>query len=148
MNILSLGVNLCFIGFITIGSSLMTGCRGSTANIVEGIGIPAPAEVPYSYAINNKKLARTIEVTRVDAREIDGLLQAQVTVRNRTKKTARFEYRVEWFDKDGFEITSPVQPWKPEMLYGKMEKILMVTATSPEAKRYRVALRFPQKLWK
>ena len=141
---------MCVLMLMVLVSAMaLTACGpGTTANIVEGISVSSPQEVPYSYTINNKKLAGKINVTRLNARDVDGIAQAQVTIVNLKKDTVRFEYRVQWFDEDGFEITSGVQPWKPDLVYGKMQKMIMATGTSPQAVRYRIAFRLPQETWK
>ena len=140
---------LMLVGIVmAVGAAaLFSGCANRSANIVSGVAVAEGADLPYSYIINNKKLADRVEVVRLDARTVDGIAQAQITVLNNTKKSQRFEYWVQWFDKDGFAISSAVQSWQPVLIYGRMEKTLLATAPSEDAVRYRVAFKMPEELW-
>ncbi len=70
-----------------------------------------------------------------------GLLQIFVSGHNRSPKTKRFRYRVEWLDADGFVIDTKTSVWLPMSALGKSPFQIKAVAPRPEAVNFRMDTR-------
>jgi uncharacterized protein YcfL len=68
------------------------------------------------------------------------LLKIQVAVRNTTTSRQRFNYRFEWFNKQGMRIDTKLSSWQPETLHGKETKWLQAVAPTPDAVDFQLKL--------
>jgi len=119
--------------------------KRTTANVAVGQVIEGQEgeTLQKDYFINDKSLAKDIEVLDVKARQVGEFLEGQAVVRNRKKQTVHFEYRFEWFDQEGFPIESNIALWKPELLYGRESKHLQALCPKPAAKGFKIMIREP-----
>lgn len=62
----------------------------------------------------------------------DGFMQAQVSGENKSGTYQVLEYRIVWFDKDGFKIESILSKWNTVPAYAKQP--FYINATSPDTK--------------
>jgi uncharacterized protein YcfL len=70
-----------------------------------------------------------------------GLLELYVSGYNNSYSTKRFQYRVEWLDKDGLPIESKATTWLSMSATGKNNFSFRVAATSPKAVDFRMDTR-------
>ena len=70
-------------------------------------------------------------------------LEAQAIIKNRKKYTVQFEFRVDWFDEEGFPIDSNVSLWKPDLLYGAQTKWITAICPKPQARGFKFMIRYP-----
>lgn len=70
-----------------------------------------------------------------------GLLQIFISGRNKSSKTKRFRYRVEWLDADGLVIDTKTSVWLPASAMGKSPFQIKVVAPRPEAVNFRMDTR-------
>jgi len=70
-----------------------------------------------------------------------GFLELQVSGFNKSYKTKRFRYRVEWLDNDGFLISSKTSVWLRMSAMGKSPFSFTVVAPRPEAVNFRMDTR-------
>lgn len=81
----------------------------------------------------------SIEITQaVTKRGDSGFLELQVDGYNRSYKTKRFKYRVEWLDENGFLIQSKTSVWLPMSAMGKSPFSLKVVSPTPKAVNFRM----------
>jgi len=83
-----------------------------------------------------------LKVVDMRAQRRDGLLRIQFTVANLSPKNERLHYRFRWLDADGFTVWEE-EPWKPELIYGKQDKVIQVTAPTFKAVDFRLEMQSP-----
>ncbi len=69
--------------------------------------------------------------------------KAAVDIRNLTDRRFDLEYRVVWFDRDGFPIQEDMAVWHPFSLTPHQIRTMTTQAKDPEAYKIRFTLRFP-----
>ena len=83
-----------------------------------------------------------IEVTQAVTKRNDaGFLELYVNGYNRSYKTKRFRYRVEWLDENGLLIQSKTSVWLPGSAMGQSPFSLKAVAPVPKAVNFRMDTR-------
>jgi uncharacterized protein YcfL len=83
-----------------------------------------------------------IEVTEAVTRRNDaGFLELFVNGHNKSPKTKRFRYRVEWLDEDGLMIETKTSVWLPMSAMGKSPFSFKVVAPRTNAVDFRMDTR-------
>ena len=94
--------------------------------------------------VSNPRLQKKIEIdVNAKSRRLNGNLEINVQLTNRTKKTRKFEYKFLWFDRDGFEISRSRGNWTPMVIDGRESMGVQGTAPIPEATSFKLQLRLP-----
>ena len=70
-----------------------------------------------------------------------GLLQIFITGHNKSSKTKRFRYKVEWLDADGLVIETRTSVWQPMSAMGKSGFQIKSVAPRAEAVNFRMDTR-------
>ena len=84
-------------------------------------------------------IGESIEITEAVTKRNDaGFLELHVNGYNRSYKTKRFRYRVEWLDEDGLLIQSKTSVWLPASAMGKSPFSLKAVAPTPKAVNFRM----------
>jgi len=83
-----------------------------------------------------------LKITDMRAVHRDGLLRIQVTVSNASSANERLFYRFRWLDADGFTVWEE-EPWKPEIVYGRQNKVLNGIAPTFKAVDFRLEVQSP-----
>lgn len=86
----------------------------------------------------NPTLAGRLAVVDPRTRMVGDLMQAQATLENRWKFQLDFQYKVKWFDADGFEIAPEGRPWTPVVIPGRNRYSVKATAPNPSATRFEI----------
>ena len=66
------------------------------------------------------------------------LMRAQATLENRWKFKLDFQYKVKWFNDDGFEIAPEGRPWTTVVMPGRTQLNVQATAPNPTATRFEI----------
>jgi uncharacterized protein YcfL len=83
-----------------------------------------------------------IEITEaVTRRNKAGILELYVSGFNRSYKTRRFKYRVEWLDENGLLIQTKTSVWLRTSAMGKSPFSFKVVAPTPKAVNFRMDTR-------
>ncbi len=82
-----------------------------------------------------------IRAVKEMAKEVDGLVEVQVDVRNVSIMTINFSYCFMWYDGAGFALAGHQPEWKTDVLKSGETKPLRATAPSPKAKKAGIAIR-------
>lgn len=83
-----------------------------------------------------------IEITEaVTRRNKTGILELYVSGFNRSYKTRRFKYRVEWLDENGLLIQTKTSVWLRMSAMGKSPFSFKVVAPTPKAVNFRMDTR-------
>ncbi len=83
-----------------------------------------------------------IEVTQAVTRRNDaGFLELYVNGHNKSYKTKRFRYRVEWLDADGLIIETKTSVWLPMSAMGESPFSIKAVAPRLQAENFRMDTR-------
>lgn len=74
-------------------------------------------------------------------RRKDGFMQVQVTGENTSGSYQRLEYRIVWFDKQGFEIDSILSNWTAVPAYAHQPFTISTVSPSSKARKFRIYIR-------
>ena len=96
--------------------------------------VTRPVAHAFSALIGESIEIREAITMRSDA----GFLELHVNGYNRSYKTKRFRYRVEWLDENGLLIQSKASVWLPASAMGKSPFSLKVVAPTPKAVNFRM----------
>ncbi|MDD5459268.1 MAG: YcfL family protein [Phycisphaerae bacterium] len=109
------------VGSDTLGSNIVTRpvVRAFSALIGEGIVV-------------DEALTRTNET---------GFMELNVNGHNKAYDTKKFRYKVEWFDADGFLISSKTNVWMQASAMGKSPFSIKATAPSVDAVTFKMDTR-------
>lgn len=83
-----------------------------------------------------------IVVTDIKGRKkADGFMQAQVSAENNSNSYQVLEYRVVWFDKEGFKIESILSNWNTVAAYANQPFQINVTSPNTKATTFRLYIK-------
>ncbi len=124
---------------------LISSCAPVTSsNIGGGQALPQKGG-DYAYSnyvlINNRALLRDLQITDIKSRMVNGLMQVQVQVLNKSSRNFSFDYSFSWFDAEGFQVFGVGGHWTPVQVTGNEVKSLIGVAPKPEAQQFRVKIR-------
>lgn len=74
-------------------------------------------------------------------RNISDILELQIEFYNKSYNTERFEYRVEWYDEDGFKVISNTDGWTKKSVAGKSNGTIIAIAPNPSAVDFKMNTR-------
>jgi uncharacterized protein YcfL len=121
-----------------IGLLALAGC--TTVNSVENADKQGQRQmVTDQRAITDTSLDRKVSIVGVNqSMTPGGLLKVQVELQNRTRSLQRFNYRFEWFDANGMQVTTVASALLPDQIDGKESKFIFGVAPNPNCKDFRV----------
>jgi uncharacterized protein YcfL len=121
-----------------IGLLALTGC--TTVNTVENADKQGQRQmITDQRAITDASLGRKVSIVGVNQSMMPGgLLKVQVELENRTRSLQRFNYRFEWFDANGMQVTTVASALLPDQIEGKESKFIFGVAPNPNCKDFRV----------
>jgi uncharacterized protein YcfL len=87
----------------------------------------------------NASLMRDLILDDVRTRRVDNeFLEFQATLSNATDSDLRFQWLVEWYDRQGFKLHDPAETWHHAILNGKGELALRRVSPTANADRAKV----------
>ena len=127
-----------YLSLAGIGLLALTGC--TTVNTVENAQKEGQRQmVTDQRAITDASLGRKVSIVGVNqSMTPGGLLKVQVELQNRTRSLQRFNYRFEWFDANGMQVTTVASALLPDQIEGKESKFIFGVAPNPNCKDFRV----------
>ena len=90
---------------------------------------------------NNSTLANRLAVEALQDKKVGDLLYVQATLENGWKFELDFQYKIKWFDRDGFEVAPESQPWRQLVMAGRSQNNVQAVAPNPSAVRYEIWVR-------
>ncbi|HEX5677727.1 MAG TPA: YcfL family protein [Alcanivorax sp.] len=90
---------------------------------------------------NNSTLANRLAVEALRDKQVGDLLYVQATLENGWKFELDFQYKIKWFDRDGFEVAPESQPWRQLVMAGRSQNNVQAVAPNPSAVRYEIWVR-------
>ncbi|WP_252733351.1 YcfL family protein [Pseudoalteromonas sp. C2R02] len=132
-------IKLVFVIFVSV--YMMLGCAKP---VTSGIG-SSPMTVSDNYQahlkLDNPKLAKKLQITNIITRKNNDLLQLNLELSSKYKKSQTLQYHFEWFDDQGFAVEAGKAPWKPLDLHGFAVINLDALAPSVRASKFKVYVR-------
>jgi uncharacterized protein YcfL len=127
-----------YLSLAGIGLLALSGC--TTVNSVENADKQGQRQmVTDQRAITDASLGRKVSIVGVNqSMTPGGLLKVQVELENRTRSLQRFNYRFEWFDANGMQVTTVASALLPDQIEGRESKFILGVAPNPNCKDFRV----------
>lgn len=113
---------------------VLAGCSASN------MARPGDDGEPRLYS-NNSTLANRLAVEALQDKQVGDLLYVQATLENGWKFELDFQYKIKWFDRDGFEVAPESQPWRQLVMAGRSQNNVQAVAPNPSAVRYEIWVR-------
>ena len=113
---------------------VLAGCSASN------MARPGDDGEPRLYS-NNSTLANRLSVEALQDKKVGDLLYVQATLENGWKFELDFQYKIKWFDRDGFEVAPESQPWRQLVMAGRSQNNIQAVAPNPSAVRYEIWVR-------
>ena len=126
---------LMLIPLMTI---FLAGCQSTNTVTTNS---PRRTNVDYSKINMNPMLERDIQVEGVMSTVVNGLLQGQVTLQNRTSAARDIQTRFEWFSGQGMQVDASSAVWNTYTLQPGEIQSITGTAGNATAKDFRFAIR-------
>lgn len=133
------------------GTLILVGCKNippvtsgtGTENIVPG------DDFSKHLKVDNPELSEKLYIADVKSRTTNELLEVNVELSSKYKKSLHLQYHINWFDADGFVIESRKSPWKPIELQGFQSTTVRGLAPTPDVASFNVYVReVPEKYFK
>lgn len=134
---------------------LLSGCSTPSAGLVidsyvvngdgrEAVIVKGEDGQEEIYTANSylRRFDHRFDVVKVGKRPMNGLLQAQVALQNKTFKDLAIEYRFTWLDKDGMVIKTPLTTWMPVGASAKEKVYIKTLAPVREAVDFECSIRY------
>ena len=133
------------IVYVIMCAVFLASCgRVTSSNIGGGQALPQEGG-DYAYSnyvlINNRALLRDLQITDIKSRMVNGLMQVQVQVLNKSSRNFSFDYSFSWFDNEGFQVFGVDGHWTTEQVTGNEVKSIIGVAPKPEAQQFKVKIR-------
>lgn len=87
---------------------------------------------------NNSLLANRLSVEDARTRSSGDLTVMQATLENNWSFELDFQYKIKWFDKDGFEVAPESQSWRQLVMAGRSQNNVQAVAPNPSAVRFEI----------
>ena len=114
---------------------VFTGCSSSNMSAIEEQDDGTRATYLKS---NNSLLYSRLGIRDPKMTYAGDLMRAQATLENRWKFKLDFQYKVKWFNADGFEIAPEGRPWTTVVMPGRTQLNVQATAPNPTATRFEI----------
>ena len=91
--------------------------------------------------IRDSSTARSVNVLNViDGSTPEGLMRVGVEVQNQKSKSFKFNYRFDWFDGQGFPVSTPASTMISQQIEGGQIIVLTSVAPNPSVKDFRLSI--------
>ena len=131
---------LAAAGFVA-GLLAVSGCKTSVNSVENAQKTGQRSMVADQRAVTDTGLAKKVSIVGVNtAITPGGFLQVQVELLNTTRSLARFNYRFEWFDANGMQLTTVASAVIADQIQGGEDKFISAVAPTPACKDFRVKL--------
>ena len=117
---------------------LLAACSASNMSQMEVDENGEPTHKVYS---NNSLLGSRISVVDLKQKKVGDLLYVQATLENDWKFQLDFQYKIKFFDADGFELAPEGQPWRQVVMAGRSQNNVKAIAPNPSAARFEIWVR-------
>ena len=136
---------------LIITGLFITACK-NIPPVTSSIGssqISPEQEYNENLQIDNKQLATKLYISNIMSRISNDLLQLNLALTSRHKKSLQLQYQFQWFDKEGFAIEAGKSPWQALELHGMQTVAVAGLAPSANVATFSIYVReVPEKFFK
>lgn len=120
-----------------LSAAVLVGCSAGAT------GTTKPSDEGYETLIryDSLQMQSRVEIQTVRQRKVGDLLQVSVDLRNRWKFELDFQYKFQFFDKDGFEVMPEGRPWVPLIMNGNGVATVQATAPNPSVESFKIVVK-------
>ncbi len=137
------------LGALLFSFLLIVGCanndKDSRVNLSRGVGSDSLGDNIIVRPIGDfisALIGEGLEVETVKTkRNNDGIMVAQIAVYNKSTKTRRFQYKVTWFDADGFTVNTKTSVWLDYSVAAKSSDTITSVAPNARAVNFKIDTR-------
>ena len=91
--------------------------------------------------VYNQRLASHMTLYHLRRDTTTGFVHVQAVLHNADFGDIQFQYRFEWYDKDGMLIEETSPMWHTALVHGKDRKVLDAVSESKQASDFRLVIR-------
>ncbi len=122
-----------------LAAVFFTGCARSINTVENTDKTMQRSFVRNKRVVSDDVLERKMEVLRIDKAELPtGLLQVQLTVRNKKRDGYRYAYQFQWFDVNGINVQTSAQTWVEKSMGNAETQYISAVAPSPRCRDFVV----------
>ncbi len=130
---------------LSLGAALAAAGCSTAHNRVNTVEPANPAYVRHNIEdkriIRSPKTARAVSVLNViEGTTPDGLMRIGVEIENPRARVFRFNYRFDWFDAQGFPVSTPTSTMVSQQIEGGQVLVLTSVAPTPDARDFRLTI--------
>ena len=114
---------------------LLAACSASNMGQME---VDENGETVTTVYSNNSLLSSRISIADLKQKRVGDLLYVQATLENDWKFQLDFQYKIKFFDADGFELEPEAQPWRQVVMAGRSMNSVKALAPNPSAVRFEI----------
>lgn len=129
--------------FVLTSAILLNACS-NIPDDTSGIGSivsPQQGNTGRYLKIDNPDLAEVLSIEDIKTRQVNGHLEANVTLISTGKNTQQLQYQFSWFDQEGFAVATGNSSWWPLQLHGGQIQALRAVAPTPNATTFNIYVR-------
>lgn len=117
---------------------ILSACSASNVATIE---LDEQGEYQTFLKSNNSTLRGRLEVVELKRRQVGALLQVQATLENQWKFELDFQYKLKWFDANGFEVAPESQSWRQLVMAGRTQQNVQGVAPNPSVATFEIWVR-------
>lgn len=140
------------LAVILLSTLAFAGCANKTPPVTSGTGtgVMTPGDdFSQHLEVHNADLAKRLFISEVKSRKNNGLLEVNLQLSSRYKRSQKLQYHFNWFDADGFVIEARKTPWQAIELHGQQSTTLRGLAPNINVSTFSVYVReVPEKAYK
>lgn len=137
-------MKLPLIALTALAGLLVAGCATNVNTVQRAEPEARPNYVADKRIITDSTLGSALKIGAVNQTTVSGnLLKVQVAVENAKSSPRTFNYRFEWIDADGMQVSTPSNGWKSIRLQGREASTISAVAVSPKAVDFTLKLQEP-----
>lgn len=130
------------LGALLLLAGLSATSCNSSPNVMTGYE-RAGGGLATTIQVANPRLQKKIELVSAISRRDNDVLHISARLDNRTKKTLKFEHKLQWFDSDDFEIGDARSHWTPAEILGGDTMQIQGMAPDGRAVTFKLLVRAP-----
>ena len=140
------------VGVVLLSSLVLAGCANNKPPVTSGTGTSTMTQgddFSKHLEVHNTELAKKLFISDVKSRKSNDLLEINLTLTSRYKKSQHLQFHFNWFDDEGFIVEPAKTPWKTIELHGQQSTTLRGLAPNTKVSNFSVYVReIPEKAYK
>jgi len=139
------------LALVLLSTLAIAGCANKTPPVTSGTGTSVMTQgddFSKHLEVHNADLAKRLFISDVKSRKNNGLLEVNLQLTSKFKRSQKLQYHFNWYDADGFVIESRKTPWQAIELHGQQSTTLRGLAPNINVSTFSVYVRdIPEKAY-